>query len=45
MANLTCHKSFRQCFNKFEPDLVVSTHPLCHHVPLKVLKRLRKDKG
>ncbi|CAN0349182.1 unnamed protein product [Pylaiella littoralis] len=45
MANLTCHRSFRQCFEKYEPDLVVSTHPLCHHVPLKVLKRLRKDRG
>lgn len=45
MANFTCHKSFRECMEKYDPDLVVSTHPLCHHVPLKVLKRLRRDSG
>eukprot|EP00752_Nemacystus_decipiens_P009602 g8579.t1 len=45
LANLTCHRSFRECLDRYEPDLVVSTHPLCHHVPLRVLKRLRADSG
>ncbi|CAN0080950.1 unnamed protein product [Scytosiphon promiscuus] len=45
LANITCHRSFRKCFEKYDPDLVVSTHPLCHHVPLRVLKRFRKDSG
>ncbi|CAM9374158.1 unnamed protein product [Ectocarpus sp. 12 AP-2014] len=45
LANLTCHRSFRSCLEKYEPDLVVSMHPLCHHVPLRVLKRIREDTG
>jgi len=44
---LRCGAKFRQCIQEYDPDLVVSLHPLCQHLPLTILKSLgrRGDKG
>lgn len=31
---------FREAMERYSPDIVVSVHPLCQELPLKVLKAL-----
>eukprot|EP00904_Undaria_pinnatifida_P003607 jgi/Undpi1/13247/HiC_scaffold_8.g02909.m1 len=38
--NIRCHKRFQGMFQEYKPDLVVSVHPLCQEVPLRVLKNM-----
>ena len=35
-ANLALHKRFRKCIDAHAPDLVLSVHPLCQDIPLRV---------
>ncbi|KAJ1452336.1 MGDG synthase-domain-containing protein [Pelagophyceae sp. CCMP2097] len=44
-ASWQCFNRFKRCIAASKPDLVVSVHPLCQHIPLKVLKRLGKERG
>jgi hypothetical protein len=44
LSNIVCHESFRECIEQFGPDMVVSVHPLCQDVPLRVLKQMGKGK-
>ncbi|CAM9442447.1 unnamed protein product, partial [Phaeothamnion confervicola] len=39
-SNLVCHEAFRRCIEEADPDLVVSVHPLCQDIPLRVLKQI-----
>ena len=39
-ANLQCNRRFEGCIAAHKPDLVVSVHPLCQQIPIKVLKKL-----
>jgi hypothetical protein len=36
-SNLACHARFRDCIESHAPDLVISVHPLCQDIPLRVL--------
>lgn len=38
--NIRCHKRFKAMFESYKPDLVLSVHPLCQEVPLRVLKMM-----
>lgn len=38
--NMRCHKRIREIFEDGKPDLVVSVHPTCQEVPLRVLRGL-----
>ena len=36
---------FRQCIEEYDPDLVVSLHPLCQNLPLTILDSMGKRGG
>ncbi|CAM9108224.1 unnamed protein product [Discosporangium mesarthrocarpum] len=38
-----CWKGFQECLQKLCPDLVVSVHPMCQHLPMRVLDTLAKE--
>lgn len=38
-----CGRAVGEAFAKYDPDLVVSVHPLLQHVPVRVLKRRIKE--
>lgn len=38
--NMRCHKRIRSVFEHGKPDLVVSVHPTCQEVPLRVLRKM-----
>ena len=39
-TRLRCGAGFKQCLEEYDPDLVVSLHPLCQHLPLTVMRNL-----
>ena len=39
-TRLTCGPGFKRCISEYDPDLVVSLHPLCQHLPLHLTRRL-----
>ena len=42
---LQCGSGFKRCIGGFDPDMVVSLHPLCQNLPLKVMDTIAKEKG
>jgi len=40
MSDIFCRSSFKQCILDYDPDMVVSLHPLTQDLPLKVLGEL-----
>jgi len=40
-SRLACGKRFERAIQNCDPDLVVSLHPLCNHLPLHVTRKLR----
>lgn len=42
-ANVRCQKAFRRAIKKDNPDLVISVHPGCQHIVIKVLNDLAKE--
>eukprot|EP00966_Prymnesium_polylepis_P005208 119903-Prymnesium_polylepis.1 len=42
-TRLRCGAAFKQCVADYEPDLVVSLHPLTQHLPLRVMRTLDKE--
>ncbi|CAM9927431.1 unnamed protein product [Ectocarpus fasciculatus] len=40
VTNIQCHGHFRSVLEEYEPDLVVSVHPLCQEVPIRVMKKM-----
>jgi len=43
-CRLRCGARFKQCIEDYHPDLVVSLHPLCQHLPMQVIRTL-SDEG
>ena len=41
LNRLTVGSRFHHCIEGYDPDLVISLHPLCQHLPLHVTRRLR----
>lgn len=39
-TRLTCFGRFEKCIAAAEPDMVVSVHPLCQDIPLRVLAKM-----
>lgn len=44
LSNLACHHRFKDCIEDQDPDLIISVHPLCQDVPLRVLNTLGRGK-
>jgi len=42
-TRVRCGARFKQCIDEYRPDLVVSLHPLCQHLPIKVIDTLTKE--
>lgn len=40
VSNLQCHARFRTLIEDSDPDLVISVHPLCQDVPMRVMKKM-----
>lgn len=40
LSNLACHHRFKDCIESQDPDLIISVHPLCQDVPLRVLNTM-----
>jgi 1,2-diacylglycerol 3-beta-galactosyltransferase len=45
MTNAVNFSRFRSCIEEHSPDLVVSVHPLCQHLPLRVLRQMAASAG
>ena len=43
ISNAACFSRFRSCIEAARPDLVVSVHPLCQHLPLRVLRHMAEE--
>jgi len=39
ITRLTCGAGFKRCIGEYDPDLVISLHPLCQHLPLHLTRR------
>lgn len=44
-TNLLCHQRFKNAIVEKKPDIIISVHPLCQDIPLRILKNLRKENG
>ncbi len=42
---IQCGAGFKRCIGAYDPDMVVSLHPLCQHLPLNVMNTLAKENG
>ena len=40
-TRITCGDRFERCIGDYEPDMVVSLHPLCQNLPLRTLRTLK----
>ncbi|CAG9464454.1 unnamed protein product [Pedinophyceae sp. YPF-701] len=40
-----CHNSIAQAFEEYDPDLVVSLHPLMQHACIQILERMERKTG
>ena len=43
LMSAVCYRGFEQCIREHSPDVVISMHPLCQAVPIKVLRRMHRD--
>jgi len=41
-TNFKCNKPFKTFIEESEADMIISVHPLCQFIPLRVLRSLRK---
>lgn len=44
VSKITCQNKFESAMLNSNPDLVVSVHPLCQHIPIKIVKKMNKIK-
>ena len=46
LMSVYAYRGFEQCIDEHEPDIVVSMHPLCQAVPIRVLEaKRRRERG
>ncbi|EZG67270.1 monogalactosyldiacylglycerol synthase, partial [Gregarina niphandrodes] len=38
-------QKFKKVLDELRPDLIISVHPLCQHVPLQILEELNEENG
>ena len=43
VTRVSCYNQFRKCMIDYDPDMVVSLHPLTQDLPMAVLKGLAKE--
>lgn len=44
-SHLVNGRKFRDCIEGYDPDIVVSLHPLTQHLPLRVLRRMERQRA
>jgi 1,2-diacylglycerol 3-beta-galactosyltransferase len=44
-SHLINGRKFRKCLREYDPDIVVSLHPLTQHLPLRVLRRMERQRA
>ena len=42
MSRSTCYDQFRRAIERSDPDLVLSVHPLCQHIPIPIIRKMNK---
>ena len=42
VSTRSCRNRFQKAIEKSDPDMVVSVHPLCQHIPIPIVKKLNK---
>ena len=41
-SRTTCYNTFKRAIERSNPDLIVSVHPLCQHIPIPIVKKMNK---
>eukprot|EP00471_Norrisiella_sphaerica_P006237 CAMPEP_0184478664 /NCGR_PEP_ID=MMETSP0113_2-20130426/634_1 /TAXON_ID=91329 /ORGANISM="Norrisiella sphaerica, Strain BC52" /LENGTH=361 /DNA_ID=CAMNT_0026856543 /DNA_START=115 /DNA_END=1196 /DNA_ORIENTATION=+ len=41
-SNMRCRKPFQTMMEESDPDLIVSVHPLCQFIPLRVMRKIAR---
>ena len=44
-TRIRCGARFRRYIREYDPDMVVSLHPLCQNLPLAILRRQQRETG
>ena len=44
-SRLACYGSFKSAIESSDPDMVVSVHPLCQHIPIPIVKQLNRERA
>ena len=44
VSKFTCHDRFEKAMSNSNPDLVVSVHPLCQHIPIPIVKKMNENR-
>lgn len=42
LSYVTCYDSFKKAIETADPDMVVSVHPLCQHIPVPIVQSMNK---
>jgi 1,2-diacylglycerol 3-beta-galactosyltransferase len=45
VSDVTCRQRFRNAMENSQPDIVVSVHPLCQHIPIPIVKEMNKKRS
>ena len=42
LSTFVCYNNFKKAIESADPDLVVSVHPLCQHIPIPIVQEMNK---
>ena len=45
LSYFVCYKSFKTAIEAADPDMVVSVHPLCQHIPIPIVKAINQERS
>lgn len=45
LSYVTCYDSFKKAIETADPDVVVSVHPLCQHIPVPIVQSMNKKRS
>lgn len=44
-SHVVCYDHFKNAIESSNPDMVVSVHPLCQHIPIPIVQRMNEARG
>lgn len=44
-SHAVCYENFKNAIESSNPDMVVSVHPLCQHIPIPIVERMNEARG